>query len=188
MNWPVQVQLADGTTALLRPMRRRDVWRVAAGLARMARDDVHIGLESTNIGWLADRYFLTLNRDGYLYLVAEVEGDFAGLASARPGPFGRKDRHVATLSLWILPWAQGRHLGYWMMRVLLDWCREAGYEKAQLEVFASNARAFRLYEQLGFKVEVRQKRAIRLPDGQYTDNLIMGRMLVGEETAGGPPV
>jgi len=180
MNWPVRVQLADGSVALLRPMRRRDVWRAAATLARLAREDVHVGVEHVNIGRVADRYLLTLNRDGYLYLVAEVESHFAGLASACPGRFGRKDRHVASLSLWISSWAQGRRLGYWMMTTLLAWCREAGYEKAELEVFASNTRARHLYEHLGFAVEVRQRRAIKLPDGRYTDALIMGRLLGGE--------
>ncbi len=177
MEWPLHVELSDGSTGVLYPMHRRDVWRAAAGLARLSREDVNLGVEHVNVGRAADRYMRTLNRPGYLYVLAEVEGQFAGLASARPGRFGRKDRHVATLSLWVLPWAQGRRLGYWMMRALLRWCQESGYEKAELEVFASNVRARRLYEQLGFQVEVRQRRAIKLPGGRYTDNLIMGRFL-----------
>lgn len=176
MNWPIRVELDGDTTLTLRPLRRRDVWKTAAALARIAEEgDTYVGAEHVNIGQTADRYLITMRKARYLYLVAKIDGQFAGLASARPGDFGKKDRHVATLSIWLLPWARGRRAGTTLMTTLLRWCEEVGYEKAELGVFSSNEPALRLYQRLGFNVEVRQRRAIKLPDGTYADNLIMGR-------------
>lgn len=176
MNWPIREVLDDGTTLTLRPLHRRDVWKTAAALARIAEDgDSYVGTEHVNIGHTADRYLITMRKARYLYLVANIDGQFAGLASARPGDFGKKDRHVATLSIWLLPWARGRGAGTTMMTTLLDWCEEVGYKKAELGVFSTNEPALRLYQRLGFNVEVRQRNAIKLPNGDYADNLIMGR-------------
>lgn len=185
MNWPVQVTLRDqsengrrdAATLRMRPLHRRDVWKAAGALARIAEEGVYVGAENVNVGQTADRYLVTMKKHRYLYLVAEIDDDFAGLGSARPGPFGHKDEHVATLSIWLLPWARGRGAGTYVMRTLLDWCREVGYEKAELGVFSNNQPALRLYRRLGFEVEVRQRRAIKLPTGEYVDNLIMGTFL-----------
>lgn len=47
-----------------------------------------------------------------------------------------------------------------------------GMERIELEVFASNARAIRLYERLGFVTEG-VKRGARKLDGVYEDNVLM---------------
>lgn len=179
MDWPVVIPLNENTTLALRPLKRRDVWKAAAALARIAEEEERsVGAEAVNIGRTADQYLLSLSEKRHLYLVALLDGEFAGLTSARPGQFGEKDRHVATLSLWLLPWARGRGVGTHMTQTMLVWCREAGYEKVELEVFSTNTPALRLYRRFGFVVEVRQRRAIKFAEGEYVDNLIMGTFLV----------
>jgi RimJ/RimL family protein N-acetyltransferase len=54
---------------------------------------------------------------------------------------------------------------------------EAGLERIELEVFASNTRAFALYEKLGFVTEGVKRRARKL-DGQYDDNVLMALLRV----------
>ncbi len=177
IDWPIQTHTKDGAPVVLRPMKRRDVWRAASGLGYVSRQSFHIGVEDVSIGQVANEFMVSLKLPRYLYLVTEVEDDFAGLATARPGRFGEKDFHVATLSIWLLPFARNRGVGREMMKTLIEWCRVVGYEKAELEVFANNAPAVHLYRSLGFEIEAIQRRAVRTPRGTYTHNIFMGLFL-----------
>jgi hypothetical protein len=64
---------------------------------------------------------------------------------------------------------------------VLGWCDIArlplaGFERIELDVFASNVRARALYEQVGFVEEGVRRRACQL-DGQYDDDVIMALLL-----------
>ena len=72
----------------------------------------------------------------------------------------------------LLPHVQGRGLGRRLAEVTVDAARARGVERVELEVFASNTRAIRLYERLGFVHEGVRCRA-RYIDGAYDDNVMM---------------
>jgi ribosomal protein S18 acetylase RimI-like enzyme len=63
-----------------------------------------------------------------------------------------------------------RGIGSQLLRQALALARGIGVERVELEVFASNLAAKKLYERAGFKVEGTQKPAGRL-DGDYDDLL-----------------
>jgi RimJ/RimL family protein N-acetyltransferase len=81
-------------------------------------------------------------------------------------------QHVGKLGMGLLPEFRGRGLGEALARAAIDRAWEAGLERVELEVFASNARARRLYERMGFVVEGVKRRARKL-DGEYDDNVLM---------------
>ena len=56
---------------------------------------------------------------------------------------------------------------------ILEWMRTRGFKKAELAVFASNGRARRLYESLGFENEGSSRRHV-LIRGSYEDEILMG--------------
>jgi ribosomal protein S18 acetylase RimI-like enzyme len=86
-----------------------------------------------------------------------------------------KFRHVATLGIGILaPW-RGVGLG----RILMEQSIQAAsdneiVQKIELGVFSDNTIARSLYESLGFEIEGSRKRAIRQPDGEFCDDVVMG--------------
>jgi ribosomal protein S18 acetylase RimI-like enzyme len=77
----------------------------------------------------------------------------------------------------LLPDYRGRGLGRQLVAQAVRAARQAGIERVELEVFASNERAIALYRAFGFATEGIKRRARKL-DGQYEDNVFMA--LLGE--------
>lgn len=88
----------------------------------------------------------------------------------RPGLEGF--RHGGHLGMGLLPEYIGRGLGRPLAQTTIDAARSKGIERIELEVFASNTRAIRLYERLGFVHEGIKRRARKI-DGAYDDNVMM---------------
>ena len=86
-------------------------------------------------------------------------------------------RHVGRLGMGLLPDYRGRGLGRQLVAQAVRAAREAGIERVELEVFASNERAIALYRALGFVTEGIKRRARKL-DRRYEDNVFMA--LLGE--------
>jgi ribosomal protein S18 acetylase RimI-like enzyme len=81
-------------------------------------------------------------------------------------------RHVGRLGMGLLPEYRRRGLGRLLVTKAILSAHEAGIERVELEVFASNEVAIRLYRALGFVTEGIKRRARKL-DGQYEDNVLM---------------
>jgi ribosomal protein S18 acetylase RimI-like enzyme len=81
-------------------------------------------------------------------------------------------RHVGRLGMGLLPEYRGRGLGRQLAVQTIDAARQAGIERVELEVFASNTVAIGLYRALGFVVEGTKRNARKL-DGRYDDNILM---------------
>lgn len=116
--------------------------------------------------WLAK-----LGADNHV-LVAEVDGRVVGFA--KMDVFGGRQRHVGTVSLNVHDDFQARGIGRALLGRLLELAFDyLALTRVQLEVWADNARAIRLYESLGFEREGRRRNAV-LRRGEYVDVLIMG--------------
>jgi RimJ/RimL family protein N-acetyltransferase len=89
-------------------------------------------------------------------------------------------RHVGRLGMGLLPAYRGQGLGRRLLREVVRRVFASGLLRIELEVFASNLAAIRLYEQEGFVTEGRKRRA-RILDGVEDDVLVMG--LIRQEWA-----
>src|SRR5712691_1457397 len=85
--------------------------------------------------------------------------------------------HVGRLGMGLLPDYRQRGLGRRLVAQVVRAVRQAGIERVELEVFASNERAIAFYRASGFVTEGIKRRARKL-DGQYEDNVFMA--LLGE--------
>lgn len=77
-------------------------------------------------------------------------------------------KHCGSLGMGVLSGYRGRGAGERLITQTLNAARAMGLERIELEVFASNTPAIRLYEKVGFVVEGVKKRARKL-DGAYDD-------------------
>ena len=68
-------------------------------------------------------------------------------------------------------------IGSVLMEAAIRQAGALGYEQLELGVFSDNDRARRLYHKFGFEEWGVTKRAFRLDDGTYRDEIIMGRLL-----------
>jgi putative acetyltransferase len=110
-------------------------------------------------------------------LLAETAGRVIGQASIeryRPSLLA----HTAIFTLDVHPDVQRLGIGRALARAALDWADETtpAIERVELCVRADNERAIALYRSLGFVHEGTRRRFVRLPDGQYVDDLGMARL------------
>ena len=81
-------------------------------------------------------------------------------------------RHCGELGMGVLKDYRGQGIGERLARAALQKARAIGLERVELDVYASNDPAIKLYEKLGFLVEGLHRRARKL-DGQYDDIISM---------------
>jgi RimJ/RimL family protein N-acetyltransferase len=108
-----------------------------------------------------------------LWLVAESDGQIVAACNVQPLRNMQRFRHRAMFALSVRRayWRQG--IGRCMMIEALRWCRETGYEQAELTVVAGNTAAIALYESLGFERAGVYKNALKYSDGTYADEYFM---------------
>jgi len=110
-----------------------------------------------------------------MHLVAELDGRVVGSAGLHPAPQLRR-RHVAMLGISVDPTTQSKGVGTALMRALCEYADGwAQILRIELTVFTDNARAIRLYERFGFRLEGTH-RAYALCEGVFADVHAMARL------------
>lgn len=133
-----------------------------------------MGLPSNRVAQTED-FLAALDVDDHQFVAVAEDGAVVGMAGLMLFSNPRK-RHMASLGIYVHPDYQRQGAGTALMNALLDladnWLMLV---RVDLDVYADNQGAIRLYEKLGFEREgVLRKAAIR--GGQYADSLIMSRL------------
>jgi len=116
---------------------------------------------------------LTQNPRGK-YIVATEGEQLVGHALLNPLRI-QSLSHVVQLTIVVHPGFTDRGIGHTMLSYLIDWAKKAeGIEKVELFTRANNARAIALYKKLGFVEEGRLAKRVKLLDGAYLDDMLMG--------------
>lgn len=119
-------------------------------------------------------------RDGFYSLVAcDEDGEVIAQLSLQTSPKRARRRHVGQLGMAVRDDWQGKGVGTALMEAGLDLADNwLNLRRLELEVFADNAPAIRLYERCGFTIEGRMvDYAFR--DGKFVDTYIMARLKKG---------
>lgn len=179
-----EVPLRDGRKVVLRPARMGDAESTLRNVNRVGREEIYIMMEEVP-GIEVERAWLSAF-DGIrnVLFVGVAGSEVIGAADCHGGTFP-KDRHVGGIGIAIQDGWRGVGLGRRMMERLLEWMRARGFSKAELAVFATNERAIRLYESLGFTREGIRRRHVRIR-GEYVDEILMGLWLGPETTSAAP--
>jgi ribosomal protein S18 acetylase RimI-like enzyme len=107
----------------------------------------------------------------------EVVGEVVGTYYLRANQQGG-GAHVANCAYMTASWASGGGIGRAMAMHSLDHARARGFRAMQFNfVVASNERAVRLWQRLGFQTIGRLPAAFRRPGGELVDALVMHRIL-----------
>jgi RimJ/RimL family protein N-acetyltransferase len=111
--------------------------------------------------------------DSGICLVIEQGESLVGHAFLEPHKLAVTS-HVVFLTIAIHEGYQGQGLGKALMSKLIDWARShPKIEKFELQVRASNTRAIKLYESLGFVEEGRKTKRLKYGPNDYQDDVYM---------------
>lgn len=121
-----------------------------------------------------------------VFVAVAAGGEVVGWCDIHLPPFNPVREgfdHVGVLGMGLDAAWRGRGLGARLIGAALAAAEALRIERVELDVFAGNERARRLYASHGFVVEGVRRRARKL-DGRHEDVIIMGRLAgAPEETA-----
>lgn len=177
------ITLRDGRTVLIRSARVEDAEYVMRNVNRIGAEEVFIMVDEVTDLEAERRWLSAFDGTRNVLFVAVGGEDVIGAADCHGGKFS-KDRHVGGVGIAIQDGWRGVGLGRALMGRILEWMRDRGFEKAELAVFATNERARRLYESLGFVEEGTRRRHVRIR-GAYVDEIWMGLWLGSRDRRAG---
>lgn len=105
-------------------------------------------------------------------LVANLEGGTVVGSLAMQNPIG-----IAHLGMNVADGYRGAGIGHALVTAGIEWARQAGAHKVDLEHWPWNHRARALYERSGFVEEGYKRRHYRRKDGSLWDAVVMGLVL-----------
>ena len=169
------VNLVDGREAVLDWARKKDLPEILEVVNDIIREGIWGPFEPyTSKGQLA--WFRKNTKTGILkqdfFLIARVDGKFVGGAHVETRP-ERPIAHVAHYNIFISKNFRNLGLGTILTKEFVEIAKQHGVEVLQLGVYASNERAFHVYQKCGFKQAGRLTRGIKFSDGTYTDEILM---------------
>ncbi|MDP2183227.1 MAG: GNAT family N-acetyltransferase, partial [Actinomycetota bacterium] len=108
-------------------------------------------------------------------LLAEADGCVVGLL----GLLGRmlpQEAHVGSLGISVERDHRGCGIGTRLIERLFEWAPQHGVRRIEVEAFANNPDAIRLYQRLGFEREGVRRDAVTV-DGEYVDAVLLAKLL-----------
>ncbi len=119
---------------------------------------------------------LSENIDTVYNLVGIIDGHIVGMVTVDTFPNRPRRQHAGAIGISVHEDWQGKGLGKELMRAIVDLADKwLNLTRLELEVYADNQAAIRLYERFGFEVEGKlRNHAFR--DGQFVDSIVMGRI------------
>lgn len=114
--------------------------------------------------------------EGSYHLVAVSGEHVIGMIDVETFPNRPRRRHAGWIGISVAePW-QGKGVGKMLMQAAVDLADKwLNLKRLELEVYADNETAIRLYERFGFEREgVLRQHAFR--NGEYVDSIVMARL------------
>ena len=158
----------------IEPITPKDVEGLQAAVEAVARERRYLAAVD-GFGVDGTRAFVDgLARGGGVQLVVRSAGRVVGWCDVQRHSF-EGFRHGGVLGVGLLPAWRAQGVGAVLLARTLEAAEAAGMTRVELEVFASNTRAIRLFEGVGF-VREGIKRQARLLDGRADDVVCMARL------------
>jgi RimJ/RimL family protein N-acetyltransferase len=171
-----EFELRSGTQVTVRNPTLQDAQRIIEVMRTVVAEGPYTLTELDEFDWnvMSKRQDISesLRHPGQLALVAEVNGEVVGFLEFVNGR-RRRTQHSGSLSIFIQDGFREIGIGSVLLKTLLKWARTSPLiEKVTLAVFSTNTRAIAVYQKLGFLVEGRCPRDMKI-DGEYVDSVLM---------------
>jgi L-phenylalanine/L-methionine N-acetyltransferase len=174
----IRVTLTDGRALVVRDAHRRDARGVTAMLDTVAAEPQATLVlrpgEAAPSDWRR-RITEAVRSARGLFLVADAAGEVVGNLGLWPDG-NPASAHVAWIGMSVAAGWRGAGAGGALLEAAMEWAAAAGFRRAVLGVFPSNARAIAFYERHDFVREGLRVQQYRRGD-EYHDEVLMARPL-----------
>ncbi|XP_075043975.1 N-acetyltransferase 8-like [Mixophyes fleayi] len=92
-----------------------------------------------------------LQREGYCFWVAELEGEVVGTVAALPSHLPSGEKHLQLKRLSVSKGHRGKGIGKQLCRTMIDFARKRGCDAVVLTTTLTQTDACVLYEKMGFR-------------------------------------
>jgi RimJ/RimL family protein N-acetyltransferase len=174
-----KISLSDGIDLIISKPSLEDAASIVAFLNKVGGETEFLTFGLNEFPFSAHEEELTikdcLERDICLMLIAQVGDEIVSQLFLQ-----RSDKprlmHIGDVAITVSKNYWGKSIGGHMMQIALEWAKNKNLSKMQLQVRTDNARAVKLYEKLGFRIEGTITQAMKVND-KYFDDYIMGLLL-----------
>jgi RimJ/RimL family protein N-acetyltransferase len=160
----------------VRPARLADAPGIRACLDVVARERRYLVFLKAPSLRASRIFYQGIIKKNYPLEIAVADKRVVGWCDICPSP-QEIFSHSGRLGMGVHPEYRGQGVGRRLIAAALEKARRRGLERIELDVFADNVPARRLYESVGFTVEGVRRRYRKL-DGKYDDNVLMALLLV----------
>lgn len=167
--------LKDGREVIIRKAQEKDAEKFLEYFNRVGSetDFLGFGAEGPRVTLEQEREIFRTSTPKNFFLIAEIEGKIAGSCSISTNEKRIRSLHFGELGIVVLKdfWRLG--IGCYLMKCAVNYGKEAGLKKINLDTRIDNTKAINLYKKIGFKEEGIITRGTII-NGNFYDLLIMG--------------
>lgn len=171
--------MSETLRPILRDITEADVEGYRDCLDRVAAEKRYLAFTAAPPVAEVKFYIKAMLQRGLPFIVAvDVEGRVVGWCNIHvlpSSPHRVGFSHVGTIGMGLDAAWRGQGLGREMLQSVFDIAGRVGIERVELQVYASNESAVKLYRKFGFVTEGIKSRARKI-DGQYDDIIMMARL------------
>jgi RimJ/RimL family protein N-acetyltransferase len=171
--------MTEAPKAALRPITEADAEGYRACLDRVAAERRYLAFTAAPPLPEVKFYIKAMLQRGLPFIVAvDAQNRVVGWCNIHVQPQTEHRggfSHVGTVGMGLDVAWRGQGLGRQMLQTVFDTAGKVGIERVELQVYASNESAVKLYRKFGFVTEGVKSRARKL-DGQYDDIIMMARL------------
>lgn len=176
-----KVTLKNGKEAVLRKSQKGDAQAILDYFNEIGGESEFLPFGTNEYEFTLDEMQSSIEASNkacnILHMLAEIDGEIAGVITASSYNRRERKRHIAELGISIRKkyWAIG--LGSELMKALIEWAQNNKVTtKINLVVKEDNYNAIKLYKKFGFVQEgiLRNDMCI---NGSYSNAIIMGRII-----------
>jgi len=121
---------------------------------------------------------LMSNKDKYIMIGAIYGGKIIGSASLELNLSNKKMGHIGKWGIAIHPNFHNQGLGMRLLQLTEVEAKEKKIKKLEAGYYSGNIKAERLYVgKLNYQIEGRRKFGGKLPDGTYTERILIGKII-----------
>lgn len=178
--FPLVHTLKSGEELIIREAVPDDAARLVSYIHTVSveTDFLTFGKGDFNVSVPEERKILeeSLKAKNKVFLVAEIDGEVAGLLTVGASPRPRL-KHIGDFGISVQEKYWGMGIGSYMLEAMIEWAKSTGViRKLDLSVLVSNTRAIELYKKFGFEIEGTNRRHM-LIEGEFHDAHSMGMLI-----------